>query len=253
MSIRQSTGLRNFLATIGCYKRAFEGGKMRWYSGTQPVSADSPMAGTLLAEFSLSKGTITNEVRSFGTVTLTGGASGSVSSITVNGVEVLGATVSYTSSLTLTAAAIAAQINAFQSVPKYEATSSGAVVTIKALPGTGTGPNTFAIVVTATTITHSEVAFSGGVAGVNGLTFGLTADGALQITGAWECDAIAGGTVGCYRLCGSEADANGTSTTLLRLDGSVGVSGADLPVASTAITLGAPQRLTSFTITVPAS
>lgn len=261
MAIRQSTGLMDFLAQHGSYKKAFEGGKLKIYTGTQPASADSPMTGTLLCTVTLASGARTEEVCSCGTVELTGGASGNVSSITVNGVEVLGATITYTTSLTVTAALIAAQINAYQSVPKYRATSSGAVITIKAMPGTGTGPNSYVVATTASTITKTDTNFGAGtgtavagVAGVNGLTFGTVSGGILsKSSAAWSGVNAATGTAGCFRLESTEADANGTSTTAIRLDGSVGTSGSDLNLSSTSLTSGATHTQTQFDIKVPAS
>lgn len=260
MAIRQSTGLMDFLAQHGSYKKAFEGGKLKIYTGTQPASADSPMTGTLLCTVTLASGARTEEVCSCGTVELTGGASGNVSSIKVNDVEVLGATITYTTSLTVTAALIAAQINAYQSVPKYRATSSGAVITIKAMPGTGTGPNSYVVATTASTITKTDTAFGAGgaavagVAGVNGLTFGTISGGILsKSSAAWSGVNAATGTAGCFRLESTEADANGTSTTAIRLDGSVGTSGSDLNLSSTSLTSGATHTQTQFDIKVPAS
>jgi len=260
MAIRQSTGLMDFLVQHGSYKKAFEGGKLKIYTGTQPASADSPMTGTLLCTVTLASGARTEEVCSCGTVELTGGASGNVSAITVNDVEVLGATITYTTSLTVTAALIAAQINAYQSVPKYRATSSGAVITIKAMPGTGTGPNSYVVATTASTITKTDTAFGAGgaavagVAGVNGLTFGTVSAGILSKSSAtWSGVNAATGTAGCFRLESTEADANGTSTTAIRLDGSVGTSGSDLNLSSTSLTSGATHTQTQFDIKVPAS
>jgi hypothetical protein len=69
-------------------------------------------------------------------------------SVLVNGVEILAGSALYlTGNLSTTdiADAIAASINSKVSVPDYTATSSGNVVTIKALPGTGAGPNGFTV------------------------------------------------------------------------------------------------------------
>lgn len=255
MAIRQSTGLRNHLAVgAGGYKKAFQGGVLKIYSGSQPTSADSPVSGTLLCTLTLASGTRTDGVRNTYTVTLTGGSSGNVSSITINSVEVLGSTISYDTSLTVTAAAIAAAINSYQSTPKYYATSSGAVITIVDPPGVGTGSNAYTISVTASTITHTETNNAVGVAQVNGLTFGNVASGVLSKSSAtWSGTNAASGTAGCFRLCGEESDANGTSTTLFRLDGSISTSGGDLNLASTSLTSGATLTIDQFDITVPAS
>jgi len=259
MAIRQSTGLRNFIAQQGSYKKALEGGVLKIYTGSQPASADSAVAGTLLCTCTLASGARTDEIRSCGTVTLAG-TGGSVTALVVDAIEILGATIAFTSDLTTTAALIAAQINSYQSVPKYEATSAAAVITIKAMPGTGTGPNGKDVTTTLTgmTVTDANMGAGGaaaaGVAGVNGLPLGQVVAGVLsKAAGVWSGTNAAGGTAGCFRLCGTEVDANGTSTTLLRLDGAIATSGSDLNVASTTLTLGATFTVDQFDVTIPAA
>jgi len=103
------------------------------------------------------------EVLSTGTVTLDTGAAGSVDSITVNLIEVMSGAVAYNASLTQTASDVADNINAHTSTPNYTASNVGAIITISAVYETGTTPNTFAVVSTATTITTTDAAFAGGV------------------------------------------------------------------------------------------
>jgi len=263
MAERISTGLRDFLAVGGSYKRAFEGGKLKFYTGTQPTSADSAMSGTLLCTCTLASGARTEEVRACGTVTVTAVAEGNtISALTVDSVSVLDATITAPAGVTTTtmAALIAASVNAKMSVPKYTATSSGAVVTIKAAPGTGTGPNGFVVANTLGTMTTTLANFgaggaaAAGVAGVNGLPFGNIVSGVLSKgTGVWSGVNVATGTCGCARLESTEVDANGTSTTLMRLDMSCATSGGDLTLSSTTFTAGATHTQSTFDITIPAS
>jgi len=96
-----------------------------------------------------------------GTVTLTTGASGSVDGITVNGVQIMSGAVSFVTSLTETATAVAANITAYTSTPNYSATADGSVITITA-GTTGSGSNGFVVVVAATTITATATSFAGG-------------------------------------------------------------------------------------------
>jgi hypothetical protein len=96
------------------------------------------------------------------TITLTGGASGSVDMITVNGVNIMSGAVSFTTNLSTTAAAVASNINAHTSSPEYTATSSGAVITVSAASAVGSDPNGFAVTVTATTITFTKTNMAGG-------------------------------------------------------------------------------------------
>jgi hypothetical protein len=100
-------------------------------------------------------------VASTGTVILTGGASGSVDSITVDGVNIMSGSVSYTTSLAGTATAIASNINAYTSSPNYSAIAVGTTITISASTA-GSAPNGFAVVATATTITTSTTDMTGG-------------------------------------------------------------------------------------------
>ncbi len=96
------------------------------------------------------------------TVTLTGGASGSVDMITVNSVNIMSGSVSFTTDLATTAAAVAANINAHTSSPEYTATAVGAVITISAASAAGSNPNGFVVAVTATTITFTKTNMAGG-------------------------------------------------------------------------------------------
>lgn len=92
------------------------------------------------------------ETRSTVTFAVTGGTNNAgvnkVSSITISGVEVLGAAVDWVTSNNVTAANIATQINTFVSAPEYSATASGQNVTISAAAGTGAGPNGFTVSIT---------------------------------------------------------------------------------------------------------
>lgn len=78
---------------------------------------------------------------------LVSGAAGDVTSIQVNSVEILGTTVSWSTSDSNTAALIAAQINSTVSSPDYTATSNGATVNIIAADS-GTDPNDFGVTYT---------------------------------------------------------------------------------------------------------
>ena len=96
------------------------------------------------------------------TVTLTGGAAGSVDSITVDGVNIMSGSVAFTTDLATTAAAVASNINSHTSSPEYTAAAVGAVITISAASAAGSDPNGFVVLVTATTITYTKTNMSGG-------------------------------------------------------------------------------------------
>jgi hypothetical protein len=226
------------MAQYGSFKEAFQNGVLKIYSGAQPATADAAVnTGTLLCTVSNNSGAVTSEVLASGTVTLTGGSSGSVSSITVNGIEILNATIAFDTSLTQTAADCAAQINNNQGSVDYVASSSGAVITITALPGTGSAPNTFAVLSTTTTITHSVANLAGGVTAVNGLSFGSAASASIAklASQTWTGVNGAGGVAGYYVFYGSVADAGNADTNLqyIRECGAIATSGAELNLLNT--------------------
>lgn len=263
MVIRYSTALRNFLQGIGSFKDAFDNGVLLLYSGSQPASADYAATGTLLATISSNSGAVTSEVQATGSVTLTGGASGSVNTLTVNSLDVLGAAVAFNTSLTQTAADVVTQINKNPKNKTVVASSVGAIITLTAVPGFGTLANGWAVSETLTTITATNVNMGSGVAGVNaanGLVFSgtvtagtLVKDSTQTWSGVGTAGAGTGTTAGWFRLCGSVADAQALDSAgvFLRMDGSVATSGADMNVSSANIVQSATFTITTFSPTEP--
>jgi hypothetical protein len=255
MALRYSTGLRNFMAGIGSYKRAFQNGRIEIYSGAQPSTADAAVTGTLLCTITDNAQARTAEVLSSGSVTLTGGASGSVNTLTVNGIEVMGAAVAFNTSLTQTAADMATQINRYNGGEEYLATSSGAVLTLTALPGTGTMPNGFVVASSVTTITKTDANMAGGVTAVNGLKYEFPSGGGISklASQTWSGVNAASGTAGWYRQYGSVADAGGLDSTYVyyREDGAIATAGAELNLSSTALVASATTTISSGSLTIP--
>lgn len=133
----------------------------------------------------LSTGTVTitggsPNVAATGSVELTGGGSGSVDSITVDGVEIMSGVESFDTTLATTAANVAANITANTSSPDYTATADGAIITISADPDLGGAPDGFVVVSSATTITTSDTNMSGGS---NNSVTSITVDG-IEVLGA---------------------------------------------------------------------
>ncbi len=255
MALKYSTAARNFLNANGSYKQAFQNGRIEIYSGAQPATADAAVTGVLLCTITNNSLARTAEVLSTGTLTLSTGASGSVNTLTVNSIEILGAAVPFNTSLTQTAADVATQINNFMAGVDYTATSSGAVVTISALPTTGAMPNGFVVAATYTTITGSTGNMAGGVAAVNGLQFGVSTTGTLVKlpSQTWSGVNAASGTAGWYRQYGSVADAGALDTNLvfIREDGAISTAGAELNMASTALTISATTTISGDSYTTP--
>lgn len=254
MAIRISTALRNFLLSKGSLAQAFNGGILDVYTGPQPATADAAPTGTRLVTFTNASGTWTQETPATGTITLTGGSSGSIDTVTVGGKNILDAAVSYDTSLSVTATALAAALNRSALNNDFDAAASGAVVTLTSRPGRAVQYNSVALSATLTTITASYANFASGVASVNGLLFDVADSGILvkRQTQVWTGVAVASGAAGWFRLKGPTLDDNLAGTTMLRLDGSIATSGGNLTMNPTSMTLGGTQTLASFSPTIPA-
>jgi hypothetical protein len=257
MALRLSTALRNFMNRDGSLKRAMHGGVIKIYSGAQPANADAAVTGTLLATITDASLAHTNEVLSAGSVTLTGGAAGSIDTLTVNSVSIIDAAVPFNTSLNQTAADLAAKINSSLSTPEYSANASGAVVTIKASPGTGTGPNGFVVASTTTTLTKTDANMAGGVAAVNGLKLGSSLAGVIEkVAGqTWSGVGAAAGTAGWFRFCAAVADAGGldSNAEYIRIDGAISTAGAQINMTNTSISVSATQTVSDFALTLPSA
>jgi hypothetical protein len=102
-----------------------------------------------------------------GLVILTGGASGSVDGITVDGVQIMSGAESFDTDLATTAENVAKNISDFTSSPNYGASADGVNITIYAETA-GITPNGFVVVSSTTSIATTDVNMSGGtVATIN--------------------------------------------------------------------------------------
>jgi hypothetical protein len=266
MALRFSPALQNFIAEKGSWKDFFDNGSIEIYTGTQPATPDLAVTGTLLVTLTSGGGAKTNEIASQGTLTLDSGASGSVDTFTVNSIEIMGSSTAFNASLTQTAADIALKCNRNPKNHLFHVTSSGAVITITALPGMGTLPNGWVVAATYTTIAGTAAnmgaggAATAGVLAVNGLRMDYNAAAGVltkDTTQTWSGTAVGAGTqtAGWFRYKGSVADAGAldSSAVFMRLDGNIATSGANMNMSSTSITSGALQTLSTFSFTVPAA
>lgn len=265
MSLRRSTGYVNALAYGMGEGAILNNMKINVYTGAQPASANDAPTGTLLCTFSLAAGSYTAEARATTVIGLTGGASGQITQVSIGGVNLLSSAVAFNTSLSLTAADLATAINNSFTYPDYTAVASGAAVIITAPKNSGANLNGLTVAVTATTITYtinggSSTTLGGtgataGAAAVNGLTMNYPPTSGIitKTTGAWQGTAVATGTAGWFRcVCSSDEDnTQDTTAKFLRLDGSIGTTGADMLVTSTSITSGATQTINTFQISVP--
>ncbi len=263
MALRPSIALRNYMLEGGSLKTALSNCVIKVYTGSQPATAEAAPTGTLLCTYSNAGGTPTREVRSYGSVELTAGASGSVDTVTLKigssgtAVSLLPAAVTYATSLANTAALVAAAIN---NNPKNcfvdASVPSGAVIRLTAKPGMGATPNTeWEVDSTVTTLSKTDTDFANGVDPANMLTWGDAAAGTIvkHPSETWSGTAVASGTAGWFRIEASVTDAGAldSSEAIVRLDGSIATSGAELNMTPTAITAAAVQTISSFSITLP--
>jgi len=108
-------------------------------------------------------------------------------------------------------------------------------------------------------ITLSAGTFAHG-AFANGLEFGEAASGVIaklagetwQGTGLTAAGASPGTAAQSFRFCANPTDAGGSSTTLARIDGSVGTSGTDLVLTTANIIDGVTQTIDTFQLTMAA-
>lgn len=150
----------------------------------------------------------TGETLATGTVECNGTAPGdSISALTVNGVDIIGASPTADSDDEM-AQALATYINTHTSSPNYTASAAGNICTITAAPGSGATPNGFVVAATpvgsvafTTGNMASGVTASSGAAKIVDITFGGTfeATDSFSVTlngtvfgGGGEDDSIAG-------------------------------------------------------------
>jgi hypothetical protein len=254
MTLKYSTGARQFMASYGSFKDAFQNGHIEIYTGAQPATADDAATGTLLCTITDASAARTSEVLANGSLTLNTGAAGSVDTLTVNGVDILGGPVVFNVSLNQTAADCVVQIETLKSAVEYEVTVSGAVITIRALPGTGATSNGFVVAATYTTIVGTTANLSGGVTAINGLHFldavaGVVNKVTLQ---SWSGVNAATGTAGWYRFYGSIADTGGLDATglMIREDGAIALAVAELTMPSLALAATVTTTISAWTRTI---
>lgn len=115
-------------------------------------------------------------------------------------------------------------------------------------PDDGPGSSTLLI-----TITESNGAFAHG-SFANGLEFeDDPLNGEIEKAAAevWRGIAVASGTAGWFLFVANPTDSLGVSTTLPRISGSIGASGADLNISNTSIVVSRTYTIDEFVFTLP--
>ena len=266
MALLWSTGIRQFVAQHGSYKRALQGGVMIIYSGTVPSTADAVAASytNQLLRITLASGSYTPETQASASLTLSG-LGGSLDTLTVGksgetAVDIVGAVVPYVTDLITTASNVVAQIQTYLSNPEYEVSASGAVITVKSLMGSGIAQNGFILNCTTSggLLEDLPQTFAGGVASVNGLTYLYGIDGVLsKASGTWSGVIANTGYASYWRIygpTGNEWGAPLASTSAIRVQGTCGVGSTyDYNMSSTSLTAGLTHIIDSFNLEIPAS
>lgn len=97
-----------------------------------------------------------------------------------------------------------------------------------------------------------RISSTSGTAASDGLRFGTAANGAIPLTvPVWSGVVSVAGVAGWARFYGT-AGTSGTSGSALRMDMSVGVSGADLNLSHTSLVVSSVLTISTFNITEPA-
>ena len=120
------------------------------------------------------------------------------------------------------------------------------------------GPQPLSADAAATGTLLGTVTAEGGawVAGspTNGLSFDAPAAGVVsKAPENWKFTGLAAGVAGWFRMVGNVIDNGGPSTTLPRMDGSIGSPGAaDMGLSNIQVAVGSPNTVDVFQFTVPA-
>lgn len=122
----------------------------------------------------------------------------------------------------------------------------------------GTQPATADAAVTGSLLLEITLASGAFVSGAkaNGINLGIPALGIIaKDSGIWSGVIAVTGTAGWYRFFANGADSGGIDTTYIypRIDGAVGISGAELNFSSTSLVQGATLTFDSYQLSMAAS
>lgn len=265
MAIRLSTALRNYILNHGSLAEALAGSQMIVYSGTQPNGADDAHTSTILSYVVDNDGAlVTNTgLNAYGNITLTGGAGGTVDDVTVDGNSILSAAVPYNTSLTQTAADLAAAIRASVDINHgLYVYSDAAVVYLVAKKGYEAKFSGGVVSGSFTTITgtYNNLGTQPGGTPANGLYFetsGLGATISKRTGQVWSGEVVNTGAASWFRIVGqsmmtsAEDDPSSADTDLkyLRLDGSIGTADATLILNDVDLVVTEILTIADFTLT----
>lgn len=267
MTIRLSAALMQYAWNVGSVAEALTGGIMRIYTGSAPIAPEYAPTGTLLATLTLDGSAHTSEVAATGAIQFTGTGTTTVTSITVGGVELLLESVTGDDNILLLQEVlfgIQRASHRHDFIAEWNGESDS--ITLRCRPGRGTKHNGATVTGSKSgTVTLSYTNMSGGVASSKGLLFGNSQPAtydydppyprARLLTAMpggvyWSGTAVAAGTAGWFRISGPFEDDDTADTTLsrFRLDGSIGVSGANMTMSDPDISIGEEIEVASFSV-----
>jgi hypothetical protein len=257
MAQKFSTGLRDFLLGEGSFRKGFEDCQVKVYSGSAPATADAATTGTLLCTVTKSSGALVAGTRSTEKVhhvTIPDShASGAtvILNVTVDGVGPTSYT--YTNTPDLDAAPLMVKVaRMLNDIPQLEAiadVTAREIYVMSRIAGLD-----FTLADGSGTITATVDAAVQAASRSNALSFGTPASGVISKATAetWSGANVATGVAGYFRIVTSSDDAT-LSTTQLRVQGTVGTSGADMNLNSVNLVSGATTTIDTAAVTFPAS
>jgi len=249
MALKLSTGLRQYLLGGGCLRKAFSDAILKIYSGTAPVTADLPATGTPLAEITLASGTVSHDevgVAMVESLQITDVTSGHANGCTIDGVAFTRNNGAADSEDEI-AVALATLINASITIPAVAVPGVHYVNIMSKFPGetitvVGTGYITPTPIHTIPNTRNDALHLAAPV------------DGAIsKESGVWSKPAVATGTAGYFRLVLTSDHDVDNSATVIRLQGNVSTSGAELNLSNINFVSGATQTIDVFALTEPAN
>lgn len=246
MSMKLSTGLRNYLLDMGSLRKAFENAVVKIYTGAAPTDADDAPTGTLLCTVSKASGVVSASEFNDGQVDLiTITAADALTTLTIEGVGFTVNDGAGTMTTTDIAIALAQELNiGCKDVIAIPAGNAGTLMIMSRTEGQS---------YTATGTTNCSVTNRVAVTREDTLQFGEAASGAIaKETSVWSGSNVATGVAGYFRMV-SSGDLGTDNETDIRIQGSCGTSGADLNMSNVSLVSGATTTVDTFSITLPAS
>lgn len=256
MSLKKSTGLRNFLLGEGSLRKAFEDAVLYIYSGTAPVEADDAAGVSPLLKITKDHAAVAANARSTPsyykiTIAHAGDAPdvGDTAKLLVDDVAFEYAATASENTVEKMAVKVAQLLNDLPQVDAIPTHEDGILYVKSRFDGVN-------ITITSNTPTGgltNTVGTRVDAVAVNTLKLLASSSGAItKNTDTWSGVGLAVGTATHFRLITS-SDTNADNQTELRIQGTVSTSGADLNLSNINITVGPTTTIDIFTLTDPAS